>query len=211
MWRSQTHRPSHADLTSGWGAKVQTLVPGPALPHTSWGTVDRMSSSYQVWASPFMKWYGHTYPIKELGGSMTHLEGSIKCQAQCTHEGTVIHICSTRIVFIKPNAVIPLSRDHWSNIHRYPDTSQELRYNCLSIFPSWSDPPNSSLPARSLGRCTRWREPRHLPPNEATGSSAHRVFFQASLTSFVTVSAFSEEKQTKTQAVGPLTLAKGNI
>lgn len=66
-----------------------------------------------------------------------------------------------RMIFIKPNAVIPLSGDHWSNFRRHPDTSQELGYKF----------------ARSPGGCTRWREPRHLPPNEATGPSGQCVFF----------------------------------
>lgn len=85
-------------------------------------------------------------------GSMTYPGGSIKCQDQCPCKGTGIHICSTSMVFIKPNVDTPLSWDHWPNILRHPDTSQELGYKFV----------------RPLGSCTRWQEPRHLPHNEAS-------------------------------------------
>lgn len=138
----------------------------------------------------------HTYSTVVLWGSMTYLEGFIKCQAQSTCKSIVIHIYSTTMIFMKQNVITPLSQDHWSNILRHLDTRQELGYKH----------------GKPLCSCTSWHEPMHLPHNEATRSSnAQCVFLQAVLTSFIIMSGFTKQKQTKTQEVIPLTLAKSNI
>lgn len=95
-----------------------------------------------------------------LWESMTYLDGSIKCQVQCIHKGTVTHIRSTKHDFYKTNVVIPLSQDHWSNIFRYPDTSQKLGYKFV----------------RPLGSFIRWHEPMHLLHSEAIWLQ-HPVYF----------------------------------